>query len=173
MTRRISLQNFQQEITRRIHESRTNDSSGNRLAVQVGSENWLIDMTDINEVIIPPQLAQVPLAHDWFLGIANIRGRLYTVVDLSAYAGGEAVHRQPENRLLLTHPRFGLHAALLVDRVLGLRNTSNMHPVTDTGTAIAKPWNELLWQDEHNNIWHGLDMTSLVSNPAFLAAGIA
>ena len=34
-----------------------------------------------------PAIATVPLTQPWFLGVANIRGNLYSVVDFAGFVG--------------------------------------------------------------------------------------
>ena len=38
-----------------------------------------------------PATVPVPLTHSWFRGVANVRGNLYSVVDFSAFQGGEPI----------------------------------------------------------------------------------
>lgn len=170
MSKRISLREFQQALSERIQRSSAQPIGTTRLAVQVGGQNWLIDLADISEVIAPPPVTSVPLTHSWFLGITNIRGRLYTVVDLPAYAGLGATSMHAGNRLLLTHTRFSAQAALLVDQALGLRNLEQMQ--RDPDVAQAR-WNNERYRDEAGTLWHNVDLDSLVNHAEFLAAGKA
>ncbi len=172
MSNRISLQNFQLEITRRINESSVADTQNNRLAVRVGQHDWLISLSDISEVITLPPVTNVPLTKNWFSGITNIRGRLFTVVDMLAFTDTtQTTPNKADNRLLLIHQRFGVHAALLVNQVLGLRNTSNLTRIHSGNPPY--PWLTSDWTDEKEQVWTELDINMLVSNAAFLSAGMA
>ena len=51
-------------------------------------EAWLISLADAGEVIPAPAITPVPLTKLWFRGAVNIRGKLYGVVDFSAWRGG-------------------------------------------------------------------------------------
>ena len=55
------------------------------LAFESGGERWLVDLADAGEVLPVPPLSDVPLTQPWFLGIANIRGTLFSVTDLAAF----------------------------------------------------------------------------------------
>src|SRR3989304_422443 len=70
----------------------------------------------------PPPVAHVPLTQPWFRGLANIRGNLFSVIDLSAFQGRDPTPQTPDSRLLLVADRYNMSAALLVNRMLGLRN---------------------------------------------------
>ncbi len=170
MSNRISLREFQQALSERIRQSSAQTVGTMRLAVRVGGQNWLVDLADISEVIAPPPVTPVPLTHSWFLGITNIRGRLYTVVDLPAYAGLGSALGETGHRLLLIHPRFAAQAALLVDQAQGLRNLENMQPESSAGDAR---WNGNAYRDEEGQLWHNTDLGSLVSHAEFLAPGRA
>ena len=60
-----------------------------------------MDLQDASEVVAVPELAPVPLTHYWFRGVANVRGTLYSVVDLPMFNGGEPTMLTASSRLLL------------------------------------------------------------------------
>ena len=165
MSKRVSLRQFQEELSNRLQLATTQSTVNSRLAVRVGTQKWLIDLADISEVIAPPPFAAVPLTQHWFLGVTNIRGKLYSVVDLPAYAGLSKVQPHYSNRLLITHPRFATNSALLIDQALGLRNLDQMHFEShNSESALTAD----CYRDDQGENWFTINMASLVTDPAFL-----
>ncbi len=114
---------FQQELASRLATKTAAQVESSRLGLACGGAQWLIRLADAGEVITLPPVASVPLTQPWFLGIANIRGNLYTVIDFGAFLGREAERRggAGQSRLILFGPRAGeLRAGIVVQRVLGL-----------------------------------------------------
>ncbi len=150
MATKVSLRQFQQDLAQRLSSAKTAPVSAARLGVQCGASYWLIALDDAGEILPVPEVLPVPLTKPWYLGVANIRGGLFSVVDFAAFAGGEPAVRGSDSRLVLAGPRFGINAALLVTRMLGLRNARDMHRASEgaaggaTGTAAwAGPaWHE-------------------------------
>lgn len=82
-----------------------------------GGARWLVNLDGSGEVLPLPSISIVPLMQPWFAGVANIRGTLFSVVDFSAWRGGEPTPRTAQARLLL----IGQHSALLLRRTWGLQ----------------------------------------------------
>ncbi|MDP1592648.1 MAG: chemotaxis protein CheW [Gallionella sp.] len=133
------------------------------LGVQVSGQNYLIEMPDISEVLPLLPLTHVPLTKPWFNGIANVRGTLYCVADLAGFLGKGKASGVASNRLLLVANRYDINAALLVDRVFGLRDTGNWR------CDAAQPD---CYFDEHDTAWHLLNVTALLKQPDFLQIGL-
>lgn len=169
MSKRVSLRQFQQDLSERLQIATSQSTVNSRLAIRVGTQNWLVDLADISEVIAPSPFATVPLTQEWFLGVTNIRGKLFSVIDLPGFAGSSNIHRNPDNRLLIVHPRFATNAALLVDQALGLRNIDKMQVETNSTQA---EWCISTHRDNDGHIWFNLNMGALVTNPAFLTVGL-
>ena len=119
MTKKISLHEFQSYLAARLAGT-SNQSSAGLLGIQAGSDFWLLDLADSGEIVPLSPLTKVPLTKPWFAGIANIRGNLYSVVDLSAFLGKDVTPQNTSSRLLLIGTRHGSNAALLVTRMIGL-----------------------------------------------------
>src|SRR5262249_41629797 len=96
VARQISLREFQQALAQRLREAQTEAEPTSRLGVQAGSGNWLLKLDDAGEMLPLPEISGVPLTRPWYLGLANIRGVLASVVDFAAFAGGEPTARTPE-----------------------------------------------------------------------------
>ena len=105
MAKRISLREFQESLVQRLTSARRGETARALLGVQSGNEHWLLELSDSGEVVPLPALTTVPLTRPWFAGIANVRGTLYSVVDFSAFRGGEPTRRNANARLLVTAPR--------------------------------------------------------------------
>ncbi len=169
MARRISLREFQQDLVRRLNEAAAAEAPSARLGVQVGGELWLVRLEEAGEVIPVPPIAPVPLTRPWFRGLANIRGNLYSVVDLAAFQAGEPTTHTPDARLLLVHERYSTSAALLVSRMLGLRNLQQFQQRPGKG---ARAWESGQWVDRDGHLWRELNMNELVYHNDFLQAGL-
>ena len=169
MARRTSLREFQQGLVRRLAEAQAaSDVPSSRLGVQVGTEHWLIKLDEAGEVIPLPKVAGVPRARSWYRGLANIRGNLYSVVDLAAFQGGELTPPSPDSRLLLVGERFGMNAALLVNRMLGLRNLQQFQA---SEKERRRAWESARYRDGDGREWRELSMAALVYHPEFLQSG--
>ena len=83
---------------------RQDDGAGGVVAARASNargERWLIRLADAGEVIAVPPIVPVPLTQRWFLGIANIRGNLFSVIDFAAFLGRESVVQGALARLIL------------------------------------------------------------------------
>ena len=170
MAKRISLREFQESLAQRLTSAQRGESKPAMLGVASGAELWLLDLTDSGEVVPLPTLTTVPLTRPWFAGIANVRGTLYSVVDFSAFRGGETTRRNANARLLLVGARHGVNSALLVDRTLGLRNIDDLEAVPAPGEQT--PWSGECHQDVQGNRWTTLRLRELLNDPKFLDVGL-
>ncbi len=164
MSKRFNLREFQQSVLDRLQAQVA--GGGKRistLGVQVGEDFWLVDMSDINEVLPPPPLTLVPLTKPWYCGVANVRGNLYSIVDFGVYTGGAAIPQEGQSRVLLAGQKFAFNAGLLVSRVLGLRNATEWEQSEEDGDIRLK--------DSSGQVWHKLEMAKLLQQPEFLQIG--
>ena len=167
---RLDLRTFQQELASRLATKTAAQVESSRLGLFARGQRWLMRLADAGEVITMPQIVAVPMTRPWFLGVANIRGNLYGVVDFAAFMGGEPAPVAASRRLVVLGPRVGeLNAGLVVQRVLGLRNLSELAPASTAPDAA--PWYAQRWMDGEGNAWQELDLVKLAHAPEFLQVG--
>jgi twitching motility protein PilI len=172
MAQRISLRDYQRELAERLRHA-DSARAASRLGVQVGEQNWLIDLAEAGEVMPVPPITPVPLTRSWFRGVANVRGNLHSVVDFAEFLGVGASRGGEQQRLVLLGERFRSAAALLVDRSLGLRNPAQLRACEPASGAAAgaAPCLRRENEDELGARWSELDVGALVRDAAFLAVG--
>jgi twitching motility protein PilI len=166
MARRTDLRKFQEELSRRIASADSAVSAARRLAFRAGTASWLVALPDAGEVLPVPALTSVPLTRAWVRGLANVRGNLFTVVDLAAFLGDRPTPASPRNRLLLVGQRHAMNSALLVDLVLGLRDVSALAP--RPADASAESWIKATYADGEGTQWRELDVPALLQASHFL-----
>ena len=177
MSKRLNLREFQQNLIDRLQVKDLSAARVDTLGVQIAGRNWLVDMVDISEVLPLPALTAVPFTRPWFRGVANVRGNLYSVVDMAAYEHSGAALRpstgsggsgqasgDADNRVLLVADRFAFNVALLVDRVLGLRDARTWGQSEVDG--------QIEYRDEQGASWRKLDVRGLLEQAEFLQIGI-
>lgn len=163
MSKRFNLREYQQQVLDRLQERASAETQASTLGVRIGNTFWLVDMTDISEVMPTPPLTIVPLTKPWYCGVANVRGNLYSIIDSGAYLNDEIISQEAQNRVLLIGQRFAFNAGLLVSRVLGLRNMHDWQQI-EVG-------NEIRYQDSNGQQWRKFDIKSLLQQPEFLQIG--
>lgn len=171
---KLDLRAFQQELATRLAAKTAAQVEQSRLGLACAGEQWLIRLADAGEVIAVPPMARVPLTKPWYLGIANIRGNLYGVIDFAGFLGRPLEPVTPGTnlaRLVLFGPRVGeLHAGLVVHRVLGLRNLAEL--ARSDGPSGAPDWYGARWAEANGDIWQEIDLARLAQDPAFLQVGV-
>jgi twitching motility protein PilI len=171
MFERTTLREFQEDLSRRLALAATSRNENTSvLAIESGAGRWLLTLADISEVLPLPRLTSAPLSKSWYVGLANVRGSLYSVVDFGAFCGEAPVRISPANRLLLCSPRYAVNAGLLVDRVVGLRDGRELNTVKEHGPARA--WQKSVKQDGEGRLCRELDIAALVKSAEFLNIGM-
>ena len=169
MSRRTGLREFQMAVAERIRTASSRTAAASKLGFQVGADNWFVALHQVNEVIPMPASVPVPLTHSWFRGVANIRGNLYSMVDFSAFQGGDVIAPGVERRVILISDRLVGGAGILVSRMLGLRNPEQFSAAPRP--ADAAPWVGGAYTDAGGSRWLELDLPALVREQRFLEVG--
>lgn len=168
---KLDLRTFQQELAARLATKTTAQVESSRLGLSAGGDRWLIKLSDAGEVVTLPEIVPVPLTRPWFLGVANIRGNLYSVVDFANFLARGTPPGGGQARLVLFGPRTGdMHVGVVVHRVLGLRNVAELAPAAPPQDVPA--WYAQRWMDGDGNAWQEIDLAVLARDPAFLQIGI-
>ena len=166
------LRQYQLQLIERIQAARGGALAARKeLGVMLGGRPCLLDLTQLGEIVIAAgvQIQGVPLAQDWYLGLAAMRGRLTGVVDLARYMGEPACVPGNHCRIITFSPRLGLNCALLVERVLGLRQLRTLQsvPLPDAPPS----WAAQALCDSEGQQWLRLDLAQLAQSERFLDAG--
>ncbi len=170
MAKKTSLREFQQYLADRLSVAAKGQGTATLLGVRAGQEDWLLDLSDSGEIIQLPPLTPVPLTRPGFAGIANIRGNLYAVTDFSALRSGEATAHNANARLLLIGVKYGSNAALLVSRMLGLKNPEDF--TEEAPDPKAPAWATRCFRDGTGKLWRKLSVRELLTDEKFMNIGV-
>ena len=127
MANRQAIRELQSRLAERLQIARTQGVAPSWLAVEAAGQRYLFPMTQAGEIFPWVATQQVPYTQSWFLGVANLRGGLYGVVDLASYVTGQMAATKTEfarkdSRLIALNSGLDINCALMIDRLSGLRN---------------------------------------------------
>lgn len=138
------------------------------LAFGVGELRLVAELTGVTDVSDCPRLTPVPGTRGWLRGVCNLRGSLYSVVDLGMFLNiSPPLETKAGKLLVLNYREFG--CTLLVHRVYGLRYFDQ----EQRGTEISRleravhPYIEGTFLHDEQ-VWGVLDFDRLVTADAFL-----
>jgi twitching motility protein PilI len=168
--RRTRLREFQSQLVERMQAARTGvDTRVSQLGVVIGQRRWLLSLQEAGEIVSVGSITKVPLTHEWFLGLTNIRGNLISVIDFSQFQGHGASTIDKESRIVAFAPSLSFNCGLLVTRVLGLRNVADMEQKSDPNSL---PWSSQHYVDRDSQVWTELNLSLVVQDPLFLQVGL-
>ncbi|MEO8936308.1 MAG: chemotaxis protein CheW [Burkholderiaceae bacterium] len=174
--RRERLREFQAVLSDKLLRAQSAPLTVHRLGLQIGPHRLLVDLADAGEILVVPDITPVPLTKSWYLGLANVRGNLLGIVDLSLFAGGPATPLDKESRILAFSTDLHFSAGILVSRMLGLRSAADLVVRTgpDAGQGAAaspdlfSPWVRALMTDARDVHWQELDLGALAADERFV-----
>lgn len=169
MAQRINLRDYQVALMESLQKAGAADSANSKLSAAAGETYWVMPLAGAGEVLPVPELTPVPLTRSWFLGLANVRGNLFGIVDFAAFLGGGPSPMRGSSRLLLIGEKYGLNCGLLVDRMLGLKKPEQLRA---THNPNPQPWLVARYLDDDGTVWNELSARELLQHPSFLQIGI-
>ena len=177
-TRRERLREFQTALSERLRRAQSAPLASNRLGLQIGQRRVLIDLADAGEILAVPDVTPVPLTQAWYRGLANVRGNLLGIIDLSLFAGGAATPIDKDSRVLAFASELHFSSGILVSRMLGLRSAADLALASESNTAavaagadLYAPWVRARLVDAQDVRWDELDLAALTADERFLQIG--
>ncbi len=175
MANKQALRDLQARLAERLQQVRAEKPGQSWLAVASGGRDFLLPLKQAAEIFELAPLVPVPHAARWLAGVVNLRGGVYTVVDLAQFLGlrGDGEAPPDSARLLSLNGELGVNAALRVDRLLGLRHAADMRPDDeDAENAARRPaFAGACWRDTAGGLWQEISLAELAATPEFLAIG--
>ncbi|XLZ69626.1 chemotaxis protein CheW [Massilia sp. SR12] len=169
--RRSRLRQYQVTLLERMQAAKAGTgNAGRELGVLLGGQRCLLDLTQVGEIVPYQAVTAVPLAQDWYRGLANIRGNLVGVVDLARYMGETGSVPAADSRLVTFAGHLGFNCAILAGRVLGLRNPDEMEQQAPDSRLPL--WGIQQFLDRDAQVWTRLDLAELVREARFLQIGL-
>jgi twitching motility protein PilI len=175
MANREALRELQARLASRLQAARTEGVQASWLAVESGGSKFLFPLSQSGEIFPFASTLPVPYTREWFLGVANLRGGLYGVVDLASYVGGQApVQRsdagRAESRLVAFNALLEVNCALLIDRLAGLRNMDAFSSSSPPPEG-APEYFGTGYTDNSGAYWQEINLQALSQQPQFLSIG--
>ncbi len=172
MANREALRELQIRLASRLQAARTEGLSvSSWLAVESAGKHYLMPLAHAGEIFPWTLVQHVPYTQKWFLGVANLRGGLTGVVDLAALLGEAPVRTDQalsESSLLALNPALEVNAALLVDRLAGLRST-DAFVASEPPADDAPVFFGTTYIDSNGIRWQELNLQALSQHNAFLS----
>jgi twitching motility protein PilI len=125
-------------------------------------------MSDIAEILPPPETIRVPGVLGWVKGLANVRGTLLPILDMNVFLQCAKKKLGPESRVLIIN-KHNVVAGLLVEEVFGLRRFKpDMEKATEvTDMGLLEPYLNGVFSDEESQ-WNIFSIEKLVDHEHFL-----
>ncbi len=144
----------------------TQSAGVKNIAYTVNGVNFYCDARDVKEVSTCENLMVVPQTKNWLRGLINSKGILYSVTDLSIFAGfGRAIQAAKGHLLLLNDA--DAQSSLLVSRVIGFRYFEDENKIVDLDGLLDEvdglaPFVEEGYHVEDQN-WFRLDVQKMLA----------
>ncbi|MEK9765779.1 MAG: chemotaxis protein CheW [Thalassolituus sp.] len=133
----------------------------------LGGEQYVANMADVVEILQMPKVTRVPGVKSWVLGIANVRGRMVSVMDLNGLFGQPSRSNWRSQRVLVVEQDDYL-IGLLVDAVLGMQSfpVDREAPAQRVPDALT-PYVSRAYERD-GRVWPVMEFGELMQSPDFL-----
>jgi twitching motility protein PilI len=173
MANREALRDLQARLASRLQTAKAEGLSISWLAVRAGGANYLLPLAQSGEIFPLANVQVVPYSQSWFLGVVNLRGGLYGVVDLASFIDGATAPVRSEQYLaqasvITLNGALDINCALLVEALTGLRHVeafSGSEPPADGAPAFFGK----RYLDAERNRWQEINLQLLSQLPQFLS----
>jgi twitching motility protein PilI len=175
MANRQALRELQTRLADRLQVARTQGVAPSWLAVEAGGSKYLFPMSQAGEIFPLGAIQPVPYTQPWFLGVANLRGGLFGVVDLASYVTGWAAApktelARKESRLVALNAAMDVNCALLIDRLSGLRNQEAFGDFSGSASDAPAFFGNR-YVDLNGASWQEINLQTLAQQARFLTIG--
>jgi twitching motility protein PilI len=172
MSNREALRELQGRLASRMQAARTEARVQSWLAVECAGLGLLFPLHEAGEIFSAGSVLPVPHTQPWLAGVANLRGGLHAVVDLTRFLGlqpaaGTGDGSRDSARLLALNPSLGVNCALLVDRLAGLRNADQLS-AEPPAAAELPAFAGARWRDADGRVWQEIELSALAGHEQFL-----
>jgi len=154
-------------------EGRSSGGEWSGVIFRIGDTRLACDIEQVSEFLPIPDFTPVPGTKSWILGLANVRGDLLTIIDLSWFLNGKRTAVTMRTRLLATSLR-GRPVGLLVDEVFGQRQFVSTEG-DKSGLPKSNPIKDYVHHQYRSgkDVWQELDLDTLFSTAEFLNGAAA
>ncbi len=168
MANKEALRELQTRLAEKLKAAQTQERGRSWLAVESGGHGFLLPLQDAGEIFPFTPTTPVPYTSRWFLGVANLRGRLHGIVDLAGFLGLRgADSTRDQSWFVAFNVSMNINCAVMVDRLSGLRSIDQLNEQPDDGQA--KPaFVGGHYRDASNRPWRELNLAALADESAFL-----
>lgn len=173
MANREALRELQSRLAGRLQAARTEGVQAAWLAVEAAGRKYLFPLAQSGEIFPFAATQPVPYTRDWFLGVANLRGGLYGVIDLASFMGGKRPAQRTdasraESRLVALNTLLDVNCALLIDRLAGLRGLDSFESSTEAPEGSPDYFGSG-YTDAGGTYWQEINLQALSQQPQFLS----
>lgn len=173
MANRQALRDLQTRLAGRLAQARTEGVAAGWLAVESAGRSLLLPLAQSGEIFPMAAVQNVPYTQPWFLGVSNLRGGLFGVVDFASYMTGQLPVRRSESaheqaRLVVLNPALEINCALLIDRLGGLRSAKDF-VARDEVAGNAPGYFAGSYTDNAGKQWQEINLQAMVSQSDFLS----
>jgi len=173
MANREALRELQSRLATRLQAARSEGVQASWLAVEAAGGKYLFPLAQSGEIFPFASTHAVPYTQSWFLGVANLRGGVYGVVDMGGFVAGKAPQQRSdaaraESRLVALNAALEVNCALLIDRLAGLRNR-DAFTASSEPPAGAPSYFGNAYTDAHGGRWQEINLQALSQQPNFLS----
>ncbi|MGY8903143.1 MAG: chemotaxis protein CheW [Burkholderiales bacterium] len=173
MAKKEALRELQTRLAGRLKAAQVEGVSASWLAVEAGGAKYLLPLEQSGEIFPLAASLPVPYTQAWFLGVANLRGGLYGVVDLASFVSQTPPKPlselgRTESRLVALNAVLQINCALLIDRLGGLRALSAFKE-SQSAPAGSPDYFGHGYIDESGAYWQEINLQALSLQPQFLS----
>lgn len=138
---------------------------------RLGQRRLVSSFDEVVEILPLPPVTPVPGAHNWMLGVANVRGSLLPVVDLKQFLEGERTVVHEGQRCLVVR-QFGGNVAVIIDELFGQRTFNDSHRAELAGGDTDGRYGHFVGQAYQlsDTTWGVFNMSLLTRTPEFRQA---
>lgn len=165
------LREFSAQLAARLQAAPGPVGEPARLAVRIGAFGYLLDMNSAGEIVAAPPVTPVPWTKPWFLGLANVRGRLVGIVDLIGLSGGSPMAAEDALQVVVFNENLKFNVGLLITRAFGLRNVKDLEPLGAVSDP-ARPWEARAFRDTDGSRLVEIDLLGLTAHEEFASIGV-
>ncbi|BAO81520.1 chemotaxis signal transduction protein [Serpentinimonas raichei] len=168
-SKRPSLQSFEAELARKLAESAQRPQQAGWLALAFQGVRALLPLSQAGEIFAPTPLQRLPHCQPWVVGVADMRGTMCLIFDwvrlLDCAPQAPTPFEQAGAYWVGFNPAMGVHAALCVDRLYGLRHENDLEFESAQGRYLSGI--SRLARDAQGEQWLELDLHALCASAVF------